>query len=179
MHHQTWGFNMRRMNTGFTLIEMMVTIAVMVILLAISAGSYRFLVVSNRMSSEINSLLGGLNLARSESIKRGQSVSVCPVSSPTTATSTCGSATDWSTGWVVLSPSLAPPPLLISNGVTHGDTLTVTTTTAPNYPQYSQAGYTFFTGTITLHDSNNTQSLYRCIIFNAGSWTTQTGASCP
>jgi type IV fimbrial biogenesis protein FimT len=164
--------NMRRMFTGFTLIEMMVTITIISILLAVAAPSYYNAITGTRMSGEINALLGNLNLARSEAIKRGQSVSVCPATAPSAATTACTARTDWSTGWVVL---VATSAVAVSPGVTHGDTLTSTLTT---YPTFTQAGYTFFTGTIKLHDSNSTTGLYRCIVFNAGSWQTQTGASC-
>ncbi len=167
---------MQRMNTGFTLVEMLVTLMDMIILVAYAVPMYTNTITMTRMTSEINSLLRGLNVARSEAIKRGLPISFCPVlPSPTTATTACSTTTTWSSGWVILDTT-TPALIQISNGVTHGDTLT---STQDSYPTFNQSGYTFFTGTLSLHDVNNTQSLYQCLVFSTGSWTTQTGASCP
>ena len=178
---------MRHLATGFTLIEMIVAISIFAILVAIALPSYQGTTNGTRMSGEINSLQGALNLARSEAMKRGLGVSVCPAANATTATAACDAGTNWSNGWVVLVGTTAAttvaPPLFISPGVTHGDTLTSTSTTTPPYPTFTSAGYTFFgqspTDVITLHDVNNTTVLYRCIIFSAGTWQILTGASCP
>jgi type IV fimbrial biogenesis protein FimT len=172
------GMTMWRMKSGFTLVEMMVTIAIVAILIAISVPSYHSFIINTRMNAEINSLESALSMARSEAIKRGQTISVCPASSPTATTSTCDMGTDWSSGWVILVPNVAPP-LQISSGVTHGDALKSTSTNTPSYPQFNAAGYTFFQDSITLHDSSNTGSSYHCINFSAGSWKVQKGASCP
>ena len=161
---------MRRMPTGFTLTEMLVTISIMGILLAVAVPSYLSTISSTRMSNEINTLLGSLNFARSEAGKRGLRVDVCPQ-----AGATCGSGTNWTSGWYVLLDSTSAQ-LQISPALTHGDVLT---STVAAYPYFTPAGYTFFTGTISLHDSSNTLSLRRCIIFSAGAYNTATGASCP
>jgi len=61
---------------GFTLIELMVTMTVMAILLAIAIPSFSRTMSINRLVSQTNELVGGLNLARSEAIHRGQTVSI-------------------------------------------------------------------------------------------------------
>ena len=173
---------MRCRSTGFTLVEMMVTVVVLAILSSIGFQAYQSIVVSIRMSGEINSLLGTLAFARSEALKRGQKVSVCPSPSPTAATNTCTNSTAWSTGWVVLPSSTAPLPLQISNGLTGGYTLTSIPTSvgAVAYPTFSSAGYTFFVGKLRLTERTNNANLNRCIVFSAGSWSTMKGAAnCP
>jgi type IV fimbrial biogenesis protein FimT len=159
-----------RKQYGFTIIELMVVITIVVILTSIGIPSYNATITSNRMSGEINSVLGALNLARSEANKRGQTVSVCPNSG-----TACIAATDWSSGWQVLLAGSSTQ-LLISPGVSHGDILISTLSTNP---AFTPMGYTFFSGTISLHDQNSTQRLYRCIVFGAGTWVTKQGASCP
>ena len=160
---------MWRMSAGFTLIEMMVTVIIVAILSAMAAPSYRSVVTDMRMGSEINALLNDLNFARSEALKRGQSISVCASPSPAATTAACPAIgiTDWSSGWVVLAPLATPPLLRISAGVTHGDRLTSTLTT---YPIMTPLGYAFFTDTIRLRDSTNSTGLSRCIVFSSGSW---------
>src|SRR5882672_12636130 len=63
--------------TGFTLTELMVVLAIVAILLSIGVPSYRYVTNSYRMSAEVNGLLGDLQYARSEAIKEGQTVSTC------------------------------------------------------------------------------------------------------
>ena len=162
---------MRQVMAGFSLIELIVTISVMAIIATMATAAYTSVITSTRMSGEINELMNGLNLARSEAIKRGQPVDVCTLN----GTAACARVTNWNSGWSVLIDSNSQQ-LKIVPAVTHGDTLTSTVTT---FPQITPAGYTFFTGTLTLHDANSTPNLYRCIVFNAGSWTTVRGATCP
>lgn len=171
---------MRRATTGFTLIEMMVTISIMAILLAIATPSFNNTIAGTRISGEINELQASLNFARSEAVKRGLKIDVCPPTVPNGTTCANTNPLNWSSGWVVLIDGTATQ-LRISPAVTHGDTLTSTSAAAIPYPQFTPAGYTFFAGagtTIKLHDSNNTPGLYRCVVFNAGSWATQQGGSC-
>jgi type IV fimbrial biogenesis protein FimT len=61
---------------GFTLVELLVTMAVMAILMSLAAPSFSNLIASNRISSETNALIGALSLARSEAIRRSQGVSL-------------------------------------------------------------------------------------------------------
>ena len=166
-------------NHGFTLIELLVTMTIAAILLAIGVPSYQNITTSTRMSGEINALLIDMNFARSEAIKRGQSVYVCPTSNGIACNA--GSPLNWSSGWAVFVGattlnSAAAQKLRISSGVTHGDTLTGGS--APG-PVFSPVGYTQFTGTVTLHDSNNDADQRRCLIFATGTFKTQTGALCP
>lgn len=80
---------------GFTLVELLVTVAVAAILIGIAAPDFRSLLQQSQQDSRVIELTGMLNFARSEAIKRASRVSVCARSSDTK----CG--TDWNMGWIV------------------------------------------------------------------------------
>ena len=74
---------------GFTLIEALVTVAMLVILLAIAAPSMSAFLASQRVRSSSFDVYAGLIYARSEAIKRHANVTLV------------ASTTDWSGGWTV------------------------------------------------------------------------------
>ena len=88
-----------RSSAGFTLIELLTVITVVAILFALGMPSYRYVTNANRISGEVNALLGDMQYARSEAIKEGQPVTVC---SSTNAT-TCSNQTSWRNGWIVFT----------------------------------------------------------------------------
>ena len=87
-------------NRGFTLIELMVVLAIAAILLTVGVPSFRDLMIKNRLSGQIQEFYNAINFARSEAIKRGNFVSICKSSDG----STCGgSNVSWSSGWIIFA----------------------------------------------------------------------------
>lgn len=80
---------------GFTLIELMVTIGIAALLLGIAAPSFREMAVRNRLSTYTNELISTINVARSEAVRRGTTVTIC---SSKDAASCAGT---WNDGWIV------------------------------------------------------------------------------
>jgi type IV fimbrial biogenesis protein FimT len=66
-----------RINSGFTLIELMVTIAVAAVLLSVAIPSFRDLLARNELITVANAWVGALSTARAEAVKRNQSVALC------------------------------------------------------------------------------------------------------
>jgi len=88
-------------STGFTLIELMVTVAIAAVLLGIAFPSMRSMLQNNRVTSAANSLIGAYSLARSEAIKRGGNggAALCP------SADGAGCAVSWAAalGWIVFA----------------------------------------------------------------------------
>lgn len=89
---------------GFTLVELMVVVAVMAILAAIAAPSMTGLINANRLSGQAGELTSTMQLARSEAVRRNARVRVCPTDGSITATTSCASSTNWS-NWAILDLS--------------------------------------------------------------------------
>jgi type IV fimbrial biogenesis protein FimT len=85
---------------GFTMIELIVTLAVMAIVLAIAIPGFQDFLRRNRIAAETNNLTSALAIARSEAVKRAQRVTVCGVADPGAATPACADDA-WSSGWIV------------------------------------------------------------------------------
>lgn len=82
--------------TGFTLIELIVAIAVMIILVSIAVPNFMAFIQGHRLTSQANDLVTVLNYARSEAIKRGVRVTVCSSNDG----ASCLGSTTWDTGWI-------------------------------------------------------------------------------
>jgi type IV fimbrial biogenesis protein FimT len=86
---------------GFTLVELLVVLAVGAILLTIAIPGYAFLVNGSRLAAVTNDLVTALHLARSESIKRGVHVTVCKTSNAAAVAPVCDTTANWQQGWLV------------------------------------------------------------------------------
>ena len=79
---------------GFTLIELMFTVVVLAVLLAIGVPSFRDFLRNSRMAAQANDLLSAVNLTRSEAVKRRAPVTLC-------VGATDCAAGDFEDGWLV------------------------------------------------------------------------------
>ena len=86
-------------HSGFTLIELMVTLSIVSILLTVGLPSLKTFMQGNQLIASTNELVSALHLARTEAIKLDTSVTICE---STNGTSCTGPGTDnWEDGWIV------------------------------------------------------------------------------
>jgi type IV fimbrial biogenesis protein FimT len=75
--------------SGFTLLELLMVIAIMGIILAIAIPNFKALITSIRLTNAANNMVSALQIAKSEAIKSNSFVSIIPIKS------------NWKNGWVV------------------------------------------------------------------------------
>jgi len=84
-----------RIQKGFTILELMIAVALLAIFLALALPSFRAAIQNNRLAAQSNDLITALQMARSEAIKRSAPVSLCASSDQ----ATCSGS--WADGWIV------------------------------------------------------------------------------
>lgn len=88
---------MKKNESGFTMVELMITLSIAAILLGVAVPSFMDSIRKNRLITQTNDIVGTLSLARMEAIKRGRLVYVCAKSDD----STCSGSTNWANGWLM------------------------------------------------------------------------------
>ena len=118
---------------GFTLIELMVTIAVAAILLTVGVPSFRSLLENQRLTTAVNDLHASINLTRAEAVQRGTRVDLAPLDGKS-----------WAKGWAVFIekkevatqiPDMAADEIIYSIG-SIPDGITITTKFTDETTQY-------------------------------------------
>jgi type IV fimbrial biogenesis protein FimT len=88
--------NSRSSFTGFTIIELMVSIAIVAILVGIGVPSFQTAIQNARLSASISDLQAAMLNARSEAMKRNSPVVVAPID-----------GASWTSGWrTVVTPTV-------------------------------------------------------------------------
>jgi len=134
---------------GFTLIELVVTLAIGAVLLTMAVPNFTLTIKNNRVTAQTNDFVTSLNLARSEAIKRGARVTVCKSADGSTCDT---STTGWEQGWIVFVDSNADQVhdggetlLLTAGALNTGTTLTGdSASNVKNYISYRSSGKTTF-----------------------------------
>lgn len=86
---------MKPKQTGFTLVELIVAVCVFGIAIALSLPNFNRMMTNNQSANLGMDAVAALNYARSEAVKRGARVSICPATADS-----CLTSTDWNKGWI-------------------------------------------------------------------------------
>jgi len=171
----------RLRQAGVTMVELVITMGIAGILLAMGVSSYKYVIKSNRASSEINALLGDMQFARYEAVKEGLNVTICPAASNTATT--CNATSTWSGGWIVLSNALSGTTgtaNVLRRQLPFSSFHSTDTLSSPAATQsvvFNREGFASGLGSViafTLHDSASTVSYTRCLMLGV-SGVMQTG----
>ncbi len=96
-------------NRGFSLVELVVTLSIAALLVGFAAPGFENLVRENRRDTALYGLMGDLQFARSEAIKRSARVSVCARSSVDADACSTSITSPWHGGWLVFVDDGATP----------------------------------------------------------------------
>lgn len=96
---------------GFSIIELMVTLAVSAIILVFIVPSFQTSLMNARISAVSDALYSALNVTRLTALSQNSPVRICPIAS--IGSTSCGSS--WTPGWIIITqPSSGSPVLLQS-----------------------------------------------------------------
>ncbi|MGB7184026.1 MAG: GspH/FimT family pseudopilin [Burkholderiaceae bacterium] len=93
---------------GFTLVEALIAMTVAGILLAVGLPQLSDYAAGRAVRAKVSALSGAMRLARTEAVKRGTRVTVCPTTTANAAVPTCSAGNQWETGWVIFSDRGVP-----------------------------------------------------------------------
>ena len=88
---------MQKHESAFTLIELMITLAVAAVVLTIGVPGFGRIIENNQLATTTNSFVSSLTFARSEAVKRNEAVTICRGSVSTN----CAAAAGYEQGWLV------------------------------------------------------------------------------
>jgi type IV fimbrial biogenesis protein FimT len=88
----------RQRQGGFTLIELVVSVTILVILAWVAVPSINSAMLGNRLASYANDFVASAQFARSEALKRNAPVILCRSSDG----AACAADGDWTQGWIVM-----------------------------------------------------------------------------
>lgn len=95
---------LNRRHSGFTLVELMVTIAIATILLVIAVPSFQTVINANRLASAANELVASIQVARLQAVRFDKRVELCLSTNANTSSPTCAADNSTTaTGWIVFT----------------------------------------------------------------------------
>lgn len=139
MNTRTWFSGRRGRDSGITVVELVISLAVVSIIATTGVPAFSNFIQSNRISESAFDVLGTINLARTEAVKRRKRVVLCRSADPAATTPSCsGNSNTWTTGWLIFASgdgnnTYEPAnDMLLGTGVVHSSSVTVITNSTSN-----------------------------------------------
>ncbi|MBK6322861.1 GspH/FimT family pseudopilin [Candidatus Aalborgicola defluviihabitans] len=93
---------MKTRPNGFTIIEVMITVAIMAILASLAMPSFSLMLVKRSVQSASQALVDDFRYTRTEALRRSKKVSICSLAA--NSTSACsGAPATWANGWMIFT----------------------------------------------------------------------------
>jgi type IV fimbrial biogenesis protein FimT len=90
-----------RLQSGFTLVELLVTISITAVLMAIAVPDFVRSTRSIELDHQAKELEGAIKFANAEAVRRRQPVVICRANAAQSACNIGTGAGDWSNGWLI------------------------------------------------------------------------------
>jgi type IV fimbrial biogenesis protein FimT len=103
-----------RNSRGFTLLELMVTVAIAIILMTVAFPSFRSFMDGQRIKTASFDIIAMLTLARSEAVKRNAQITATPTNN------------DWGQGWLVTAQQGTNTVILSQQSSMSSSSITIT-----------------------------------------------------
>lgn len=157
---------------GFTLPELATTLAVVSIVTTTAIPGMQSMLQNNRMTTQVNTLVTNLHLARSEAVKRNQRVTLCQSEDGIN----CGTSNDWQNGWIMFTDPnhnhvLDPGETLVrvQQKMSSNTTIKLTRSFGINhYMFYEPTGFTDTNGRFTFCDKTENAKKRGIIYYRTG-----------
>ena len=169
---------------GFTLLELMITLVIAGIIIAIAVPSFQNLIIDSRLNSTTSELADAVRLARSEALKRNRPVIFCQIDPATPGT--CVSSGAWK-GWAMHDSQDDEPVLRVGTLDNFGSTIRVSSDISGQSAAFSgdglirSAGSLITDRTITVCATSGTGDKTRKVVFGAAGRVSVTSVAggCP
>lgn len=169
----------RRNISGFTVIELMVTITVLGVLVALSGPGFSDLMKNNRMAAQTNDLMSVIAFSRAEAMRRGARITICP----SVNGSDCTGGSDWQNGVIAFVDTnrdavVNPGEEVLRNidAISAGNTISATGITSSL--QFRGSGVAIPSGTLKLCDDRPNRGRLISVAVSGSTLLTK-DVSCP
>jgi type IV fimbrial biogenesis protein FimT len=162
----------KRRQSGYTMLELVMVISIVAILASIAVPSFQYVTNSNRVATEVNSLLGDVLFARSEAVKEGQTVTICS----STDGLICSASSHWEHGWIVFLDTNGDHVVQAGEAVIRSQPAFTSTDTFVSgvatltYLTFNRLGYAPTSATtpinVSLHNATGNTNWIRCLAVN-------------
>jgi len=124
----------RPYSAGFTLMELLMGIAVLAILTTLAVPAFTQFIQNNRLTAKANEMVTAFQFARSEALKRSLDVRACASDDGASCSG------NWTDGWIVIADPGGSEEELLRVWPSPGDSFQITATPSSSYIEFEPTG---------------------------------------